>query len=127
MNRLYVSEREPADKRQADKGKGVWHGDKGKEGGAREQGDKGKGCGIGARGRRVGPVDKREVVCLWLEAVLYTAYHMMLTSVSCSAPDSSSQGQHTSQQHAELLTTREEKSYSQFGLCRYTSGITSLS
>ena len=88
---------------------------------------RGRGCGMGTRGRRVGPVDKREVVCLWLEAVLYTAYHMMLTSVSCSAPASSSQGRHTSQQHAELLTTREDKSYSQFGLCRYTSGITSLS
>ena len=44
---------------------------------------------MGARGRRVGPGYKREVVCLWLEAVLYTAYHMMLTLVSCSAPDSS--------------------------------------
>ena len=92
--------------------------------GTRRQGE---GVWHGGKGRRVGPVDKREVVCLWLEAVLYTAYHMMLTSVSCSAPASSSQGQHTSQQHAELLTTREEKSYSQFGLCRYTSGITSLS
>ena len=40
----------------------MWHGDKGKEGVAR---DKGKGCGMGARSRRVGPRGKREVVCLY--------------------------------------------------------------
>ena len=45
----------PADKRQADKGKGVWHGDKGKEGGG--TGTRRQGEGVWHGGKRVGPVD----------------------------------------------------------------------
>ena len=45
------------------KGKGMWHGDEGKEGGAQAQGDKGKGVWHGDKGKEG---DKREVASVFV-------------------------------------------------------------